>query len=74
MDKQESFFTQSIKRITNALSKERCYSRRESEGIASMGCCSGLAGGDASSDYLQYGCIDCKYFVDINSRKKQCIL
>lgn len=43
-----------------------CFTDREYEGIAAMGCCSGLAGGDKNSGYLQYDCIDCPYFVNVS--------
>lgn len=45
-------------------SKKSCYERGEKIGYASMGCCGGLAGGDKTTLYLQYGCIDCPYFCE----------
>ena len=41
-----------------------CYTSMENRGIATMGCCSGLAGGDKNTNYLQYECIDCPHYVD----------
>lgn len=63
-----------IKKIFNTTSHDRCYTKMESCGIASMGCCCAIAGGDSSTDCLQYECMDCKYLVLYrfpNSRKKQ---
>ena len=40
---------------------ESCYTDREYDGTAVMGCCCGLAGGDASTHYLQYDCIGCPH-------------
>jgi hypothetical protein len=48
-----------------------CYLEREGEGIAIFGLCGGLLGGDKHSDYVQYECIDCPYFVGINSDLKE---
>lgn len=42
---------------------DRCYEAREHEGIAAMGCCVGLYGGDKRSDNMQYQCMDCPYLV-----------
>jgi hypothetical protein len=45
--------------------QERCYTNMENQGIAAMGCCCGLAGGDRFSGFIQYQCIDCKYLTPI---------
>ena len=46
-------------------SKESCYDEMERRGIAAMGCCSGVVGGDQYSGYLSYTCIDCPHFVNV---------
>lgn len=48
---------------------DKCYTKMKNKGIAIFGNCCGLAGGDKSSDYLQYECIDCPYFCDIKEDK-----
>ena len=42
---------------------EKCYSDREKEGYAVMGCCGGLVGGTKATDYLSETCIDCPHLV-----------
>jgi hypothetical protein len=54
-----------IKKIKYYWSREHCYDQREYEGYAAMGSCGGLAGGDSSSGYLQFSCIECPHFVDL---------
>ena len=44
---------------------EKCYSDREHEGYASMGCCGGLTGGTKATDYLLEMCIGCTHYVDL---------
>ena len=44
---------------------EKCYSDREYEGYASMGCCGGLTGGTKATDYLSEMCISCPHYVDL---------
>lgn len=51
-------------KIKDKMEKNKCYSQREREGVAAMGCCRGLAGGDRSTDYLQYSCVVCNHFVN----------
>lgn len=46
---------------------DKCYNQMESEGRASFGICGGVAGGDKSTEYLSYSCIDCPYYVWRNS-------
>lgn len=57
-------FLDLIKKTKYYFSKEKCYKDREQEGYAAMECCKGLAGGDRSTNYLHYSCVDCSYFVD----------
>jgi hypothetical protein len=45
---------------------EKCYAQMHADGHAAMGCCGGLTGGDVSTGYLQYECLNCRYFVGIN--------
>jgi hypothetical protein len=54
-----------IKKIKYNCSREGCYDQMEYAGIAAMGSCCGLVGGDASTEYLQYACTDCPHFVDL---------
>ena len=42
---------------------EKCYSDREYEGNASMGCCVGLTGGTKATDYLSEMCCSCPHLV-----------
>ena len=44
---------------------EKCYSDREHEGYASMGCCGGLTGGTKATDYLSETCCSCPHYVDL---------
>lgn len=53
-----------LKRVKYTFSKNYCYDQMERDGIAAFGMCEGLVGGDKFSNYLQYSCIDCPYFVD----------
>ena len=53
-----------IKNLKKTSLKNKCYSQREYEGYAAMGCCGGLVGGDEATEYLQYTCIGCPYYVD----------
>jgi hypothetical protein len=52
-------------RIRRYSATSACYTRMEYSGIATMGCCSGLAGGDASTGFLQYQCVGCVHYVDV---------
>jgi hypothetical protein len=54
-----------FKRLVSNFTNDRCFYEMESKGVAAMGCCSGLVGGDANSEYLQYGCIGCKYWTKV---------
>lgn len=49
--------------ITCDKSQDECYTQRKRNGlIPSRGRCSGLAGGDITTDYLAHSCVGCKYF------------
>ena len=41
---------------------DKCYSEMEKKGYAIFGCCCGQSGGDSTTEYLNYDCIDCPYF------------
>lgn len=53
-----------IKQLFFTPHHDKCYSRMEEDGIASLGSCFGAVGGDCNTNYLSYDCIDCPYFVD----------
>ena len=42
---------------------EKCYSDREIEGNAAMGCCGGLTGGTKATEYLSETCCSCPHLV-----------
>ena len=42
---------------------DKCYSEREYEGYAAMGCCGGLVGGTSATDYLSEMCCSCPHLV-----------
>ena len=44
-------------------SHEWCYDSMEMAGIASMGRCCGVAGGNRESNYLAEMCMDCPHWV-----------
>lgn len=46
-----------------------CYTDREYEGMAAMGCCHGLVGGTGATEYLSETCVSCPYLVLINERR-----
>ena len=52
-----------IKRIKYSFSRESCYKEMEKQRIAVFGMCGGLVGGDRYTNYLQYDCVDCPYYV-----------
>lgn len=60
-----------IKRMIYKSSKQYCYDMRESEGIAVFGNCCGVVGGDRSTGYLAYSCVDCPYFTFIGEDKRK---
>lgn len=41
----------------------QCYDIMERRGYAAFGNCSGVVGGDVTTNYLCNSCMDCKYFV-----------
>lgn len=47
-------------KITNILdlNNDSCYKHYGTDGK-----CNGILGGDSSTEYLSYGCIDCKYLM-----------
>ena len=59
-------FKELLQKVRHKLSRNYCYTEMEYRGIAAFGCCSGLVGGDKLSGYLQYECIDCPYYVNVN--------
>ena len=62
-------FKKLIIRLKRYFSHESCYTKREQEGTATMGCCSGLWGGDYYTNYLQYSCVGCWHYVDVANNK-----
>ena len=50
---------------------DKCYSEREYEGYAAMGCCKGLVGGTSATDYLSESCVECPYLVLTNTQIKR---
>ena len=52
-----------LKRIRHNRSLESCYKSMEYQGNAVFGMCSGVVGGDRSTEYLSINCIDCPYYV-----------
>ena len=53
------WFRKIIAKIRYRLDCERCYSHMEDAGVAVMGCCFGLAGGDGLDEH----CMDCPHLV-----------
>lgn len=54
-----------LKKFRYYFSVENCYREMEHRGIAAMGCCRGVMGGDKWTGYLSTTCIGCKYFCDV---------
>ena len=52
-----------IDKIKNYSSHQSCYNTMERSGKAIFSMCSGVVGGDITSDYLSCQCMDCPYFV-----------
>lgn len=52
-----------VNRIKWRFSKESCYDQMEKQGLAVLEMCQGKVGGDSTTEYLSYECIDCPYFV-----------
>lgn len=57
-----------LKRLKSILTKlgylishDKCYSEMEKKGKAVFNCCCGVTGGDSTTNYLNYDCINCKY-------------
>lgn len=67
-----------LKKIIDFLSKifilnefEKCYNKMEDKGIAVFGCCCGVSGGDALTNYLSYTCVSCPHLVLCNNKEKE---
>ena len=52
-----------VERFHPSMQYEYCYTDREYEGIAAMGCCCGTVGGTKTTEYLSEMCVDCPHFV-----------
>lgn len=59
-----------VKSIFFTSDYDKCYSEMEYEGIAVFGLCDGIVGGDEHTEYLNYDCIDCPYFVHTVDKDK----
>ena len=57
-----------VEKIKFHLSHEWCYTRMEADGVAVMGCCCGVVGGDRTSDYLSYMCMDCPHWIPCDTK------
>lgn len=53
------------------LDYDKCYQDMEDRGYAAFGCCGGLSGGTKETGYLQEQCVDCPYYVEINSENRR---
>ena len=57
---------------THLLDKyDKCYSEMETQGIAVFEMCGGVVGGDKGTEYLDYKCIDCPYYVGFDEYRKE---
>ena len=59
-----------LKQIRYNWSFESCYNNMEDKGIAVFGMCTGVVGGDRSTEYLSIGCIDCPYYTPVPEIKE----
>ncbi len=59
LEKIKSLFN----RANNYFSHNSCYNAMEHSGKAVFGMCSGVMGGDNTTDYLSCKCMACPYFV-----------
>lgn len=57
-----------LKRLKAWWTKESCYKQMESAGIAAFRMCSGVVGGDKSTEFLAYSCIGCKYWTPVREQ------
>lgn len=48
---------------------DSCYTEKEYSGYAAMGCCRGVYGGTAATEYLSEDCIDCPYLGNLGNTK-----
>ena len=60
-----------LKQIRYNWSFESCYNDMEDKGIAVFGMCTGVVGGDRSTEYLSIGCIDCPYHTPVSEIKER---
>ena len=60
-----------IDRIKYNLSKQSCYDSMERQGIAALGNCCGVVGGDRGTGYLAYKCCGCPYFVGLGGKENE---
>lgn len=49
-------------------SYERCYTNMEYQGYAAMGCCGGVVGGTAVTEYLSEKCVNCPHWVALERK------
>lgn len=63
----EQWFRKVIAKIRYRLARERCYSYMEDAGVAVMGCCRGVVGGNG----LDEQCIDCPHLVSVQDWEKK---
>lgn len=59
------------KQIRYNWSLESCYNSMEDQGIAVFGMCTGVVGGDRSTEYLSIDCIDCPYYTTVPEIKEK---
>lgn len=63
----EQWFRKVIAKIRYRLDCERCYSYMEDAGVAVMGCCRGVVGGDSLDEH----CMDCPHWVSVQDWAKK---
>jgi hypothetical protein len=52
-------------KIKKYFAHEACYKKREKEGTAALGSCSGIWGGDYYTEYLAYSCVGCSHYTKV---------
>ena len=60
-----------IKQIRYNRSLESCYNSMEEQGIAVFGMCTGVVGGDRSTEYLSIECINCPHYTPVPEIKER---
>ena len=50
---------------------DTCYQDMENRGYAVFGYCGGLSGSTWNTGHLQEQCVDCPYYVEINSENRR---